>query len=264
MASINELINLSRYQSGDLGRASVQNVQRTDPLDRKAKQLRLQQMALQIKAEQDQQEINKKMWENFGNNDANRNKTTPGVVENLVDNPDAVSVRDAAVVGDYKMKPMVSRGGDWQLKPDNSVSTTKPLKYDRVKVVDRAMKMVNANLAELGIDKGTMKASDYSERLKMAIPEAEKYLGFDGLAPSKADMPKQDTRPINPSGVTFSPEDFLPQYKEKRGMIEVAKDFYFGGNKNKSQQQVQEGQTATNPKTGKRIIYKGGQWVAIN
>lgn len=248
MASINELINLSRYQSGDLGREGLNGkgpdytkvFNTKTPEQKKTEEMNLQMIAAKLNAMQYEAEVakrKKEIWDNFGAN-VNKNKTTPGVVSDIVDNEDSVTSRDANIIGNYE--PRITPSGDIaisRIKEDEK----KPTKYDHVKVVNRAMKMIDADLAELGVPKSSMKASDYSVRLQKAIPEARKYLGMDGLAPTKADNPRVDVdgRPVNITGLTSSPEDFLPEYKEKRGMIEVAKDFYFGGKKNAPKAQAQ-------------------------
>lgn len=234
MASLNELINLSQYQSGDVGRSNLPVIRRATFQEKQSNALKLQDLALQIERRKAEAAIAKKqqeLWENIGNTQ-NNDKTTSGITTNVVDKEEAGG-RDITPVGDYSKE--WSYGYEPKINSHGKIVLTNPAKYDRVKVIDRAKKMVDSDLATEGVDRKTIKASDYSSRLKSAIPEAENYLKMSGLSPSKADEAIK-TQPVNPTGLTSSPEDFLPEYKEKRGMIDVAKDFYFGNKKSNTQE----------------------------
>ena len=249
MASLNELINLSQYQSGDFGREGLNgrgidfdqvfSAMKT-PQQKQAEQMNLAKMAADLIIMQENAAIARKqreLWDSVGTV-KNNNKTTAGIAQSVVDNEEAGG-RDIVTVGEYN-KPQsnsrytagIAKNGKMYLK--DSSAQDKP--YDRVKVFDRARKLVDATIATDGIDKRQMKASDYSLRLKKFIPQAEMDLYGESTTPepSAPSYTSEDNRPVNPTGLTSSPEDFFPEYKEKRGMVEVAKDFYFG-NKNKKE-----------------------------
>jgi hypothetical protein len=276
MASLSELIRLGRLQSGDLGRENLPAIHRATPQQQQATSLNLQQLAAELAQKQAQAAIAKRqqeLWESVGiarDND----RSAAGVATSVVDKGEAGG-RDIIEVGSYE-KPTsnsgyeaaISKQGKMYLRPQGAEDKAKP--YDKVKVVDRAMKLIDADLAMNGISKSTLKASDYSARLKKMLPQAEIDLYGEATteAPAAPSYTSEDNRPVNPTGLTFGAEDFLPEYKEKRGMIEVAKDFY-SGKKDKQgpaakTSAFQEGQTAINPKTGQRIVFKGGKWQQLN
>lgn len=234
MASINELINLSQYQSGDFGREGLNKppLPYKTPQQQQSESLQLQSLVAELVKKQQEAAILEKqrqLWDSVGKV-ANNNKTTAGITEQVVDKEEAGG-RDIVAVGSSKQpdsdsgyEAAISKRGDVYLRPK---SEAKP--YDKVKVVNRAMKLIDADLATNGIDKKTLKASDYSYRLKKMIPQAEIDIYGEATtqAPEAPSYTSEDNRPVNPSGMTSAPEDFLPEYKEKRGMIEVARDFYF-------------------------------------
>lgn len=234
MASVNELINLLQYQSGDFGREGLSRTPAPYKSNeqRQAESINLKSLIADLAIKQQQQalaERKRKLWDSAGPV-SNNNKTTAGITEQVVDKEEAGG-RDIVAVGSSKQpdsdsgyEAAISKRGDMYLRPK---SEAKP--YDKVKVVNRAMKLIDADLATNGIDKKTLKASDYSDRLKKMIPQAEIDLYGEATtqAPEAPSSTSEDNRPVNPSGMTSAPEDFLPEYKEKRGMIEVARDFYF-------------------------------------
>ncbi len=248
MSSLNELINLSQYKAGDVGREGL-NGRGIDfnqvvsaiktPQERQAEQMQLSMMAAKLVRLQQEEAIAKRqreLWDSVGKV-KDSNKTTAGITTNVVDNEEAGG-RDIITVGssqkpqaDSGYEAAISKSGKMYLKPQGAEARP----YDRIKVIDRAKKIVRADLAENGIDFKTLKASDFSTRLKAAIPQSEIDLYGEATtqAPEAPSYTSEDNRPVNPTGMTSEPADFLPEYKEKRGMIDVAKDFYFG-KKNKA------------------------------
>jgi len=234
MASVNELINLLQYQSGDFGREGLSRppAPYKSNEQRQAESINLKSLIVDLAIKQQQQalaERKRKLWDSAGPV-SNNNKTTAGITEQVVDKEEAGG-RDIVAVGSSKQpdsdggyEAAISKRGDMYLRPKSEANP-----YDKVKVVNRAMKLIDADLATNGIDKKTLKASDYSDRLKKMIPQAEIDLYGEATtqAPEAPSYTSEDNRPVNPSGMTSAPEDFLPEYKEKRGMIEVARDFYF-------------------------------------
>lgn len=239
MASVNELINLSQYQAGDYGREGL-NGKGMDfsglpgliksPQQKQAEQMSLSNMAADLVIKQAQAAIAKKqqeLWDGIGKV-KNNNKTTRGIAENVVDNEEAGG-RDIVTVGEYQSpegdsgyEAEISKSGKMRLSPKGQDQKS----YDRVKVIDRAKKLAEQDLIMNGLSAKLIKASDFSTKLKQFIPQAE--IDLYGEATTKPEESKIPTRSLNPTGETSSAEDFLPQYKENRGMIDVAKDFYFG------------------------------------
>ena len=256
MASINELINLSQYQAGDFGREGLNKppAPYKSNEQKQAENLQIKSLITNLAIKEQEQalaERKRKLWDSAGPV-KNNNKTTSGITQQIVDKEEAGG-RDIITVGatkspedDSGYEAKISRKGDLYLhRKDNS---EKP--YDRVKVIDRAKKLVYADLATDGIDKKTLKASDYSVRLKNMIPQAETDLY--GEATTTVEQPSftsEDNRPVNPTGITVEAKDFLPEYKEKRGMIEVAKDFYFP---KKDKQSMSGGKVMIQTPDGKR------------
>ena len=266
MASVNELINLSQYKAGDFGREGLNGKginfsdivsQLKTPQQKQAEQMQLSMMAAKLARLQEEQAIAQKkreLWESVGKV-KDSNKTTAGITENVVDKEEAGG-RDIVTVGSSK-KPEADSGYEAAISKDGNMglSAKKEAKpYDKVKVVDRAMKIIDADLATEGVDKKTMKASDYSARLKKMIPQAEIDLYGESTTPAPAvpSYTSEDNRPVNPTGMTSEPADFLPEYKEKRGMIDVAKDFYFGKKDKASGTKASGGKVMIQTPDGKR------------
>jgi len=252
MSSLNELINLSQYQAGDVGRQGLKNQPDYKNLIKSPQQMQAQQMKLQMlsaqlaKAEQEQAilEQKKKIWESLGEK-SGRDKTNAGIASEVVDNED---LTNGYGVG-------ISSSGNLSLQKDK----TKDSKYDSLKVSDRAMKLVDAQLMEEGLNKRNLKASDIQPRYKKALRQAEMdlYGRSDRQEENNPGGLTIDGQVVNPTGLTSDPQDFmsqekenliestingykmigrdreinkgiLPEFKEKRGMLQVASDFYTG------------------------------------
>lgn len=249
MASINELINLSQYQSGDFGREGLNKppLPYKTPQQQQSESLQLQSLVAELVKKQQEAAILEKqrqLWDSVGKV-ANNNKTTAGITEQVVDKEEAGG-RDIQTVGDYSEEMPNhldegnlngydgSKGYEAKISSSGKMILAQPgsAKYDRVKVFDRAKKLAQQDLMMKGTSLKEIRASEFAASMKKFIPQAETDLYGKALTPvEQTSFTSEDNRPINPTGVTSSPEDFLPQeknaLKEKRGMIEVARDFYF-------------------------------------
>lgn len=244
MASINELINLSQYQAGDFGREGLNKppAPYKTPQQRQAESLQLQSLVADLVKKQQEAAILEKqrqLWDSVGKV-ANNNKTTAGITEQVVDKEEAGG-RDIQTVGDYSEEmpnPLDegnlngydgSKGYEAKISSSGKMVLSLPKekkqpKYDRIKVIDKAKKLMSNEYELNGIDVKDLPASEVGRNLRKYMQQVEQ----EDYGQVYTQSPKEN---INPTGVTFSPEDFLPQekdaLKEKRGMIEVAKDFYF-------------------------------------
>ena len=245
MASVNELINLLQYQSGDFGREGLNKppAPYKSPMQKQAESISFQSLVADLVKKQQEAAIlekQRKLWDSVGLA-KNGDKTTKGIATQVVDKEEAGG-RDIVPVGEYGnsddtsediatfgssnggYEASLSKSGKMSLRPVKSKS------YDKVKVFDRAKKLAEQDLIMSGSSVRQIKASEFSEKLKQFIPQAE--IDIYGEATTQPEESKTPKKPLNPTGETSAPEDFLPQeknaLKEKRGMIEVARDFYFG------------------------------------
>lgn len=249
MASVNELINLLQYQSGDFGREGLSRppAPYKSNEQRQAESINLKSLIADLAIKQQQQAIaerKRKLWDSAGPV-SNNNKTTAGITEQVVDKEEAGG-RDIQTVGDYSEEIPDSldegnlngydgsKGYEAKISSSGKMILAQPrsAKYDRVKVFDRAKKLAQQDLMMKGTSVKEISASEFAASMKKFIPQAETDLYGKALTPvDQPSFTSEDNRPINPIGVTSSAEDFLPQeknaLKEKRGMIEVAKDFSF-------------------------------------
>lgn len=261
MASLNELINLSQYQAGDFGREGL-NGKGADfsgissmfksPNQKQSESLQLQSLAAELVKKQQEAAILQKqrqLWDSVGTVKSN-NKTTAGITQQVVDDEEAGG-RDIVPVGNYDESNTSGYEASISPKGRMTLSNSKDKSYDKVKVFDRAKKLAEQDLIMSGSSVRQIKASEFSEKLKQFIPQAE--IDIYGEATTQPEESKTPKKPLNPTGETSAPEDFLPQeknaLKEKRGMIEVAKDFYFP---KKDKQSVSGGKVMIQTPDGKR------------
>ena len=119
MSSLNELINLSQYKAGDVGREGL-NGRGIDfnqvvsaiktPQERQAEQMQLSMMAAKLVRLQQEEAIAKRqreLWDSVGKV-KDSNKTTAGITTNVVDNEEAGG-RDIITVGSSQ-KPQADSG----------------------------------------------------------------------------------------------------------------------------------------------------------
>lgn len=239
MANINELINLSQYMNGDVGREGL-NGPRTKsktPQEQQADLLKLRAMAIDISRKEQEAAIAKKqreLWDSVGTVQG-RDKTTSGVTTAVVDDEEAGG-RDINAVGDYenpgyefensdgsanRYDSKITASGRMVLALPKKAKEEKPT--DRVKSFNQAKKLAEQELIMQGIMPSEVSASEFKDIIKKYMTQEDKNF-YEKQVP-------EVKKNVNPSGKTFAPEDFKDEFKEKRGMIEVAKDFYFGGKK---------------------------------
>lgn len=247
-----------------MGRERVGQIQRATPQEQMKQSLVIQTLAAEAQRRREEAAIaakQRQLWDSVGTVQ-NTNKTKGGIAEQIVDKEEAGG-RDIVPVGDYENNSEEDlsnydgqQGYEAKISPSGRMVLAKPAvdkekKYDKVKVFDRAKKLTEQDLIMKGTSAKEMKASDFSAVLKTFIPQAE--VDLYGVATTKEESPKIPARPLNPTGETSSREDFLPQeknaLKEKRGMIEVAKDFYFG---KKDKSTVSGGKVMIQTPDGKR------------
>lgn len=256
MASINELINLSQYISGDVGREGL-NGPRTKsktPQEQQEDILRLKAMAIDISRKEQEAAIarrQREFWDSVGTVQG-RNKTESGVTTAVVDDEEAGG-RDIVTVGDYespgyelensdgsanRYDSKITASGRMVLALPKKPQENKPV--DRVKSFNHAKKLAEQELIMQGIRPSEVSASEFKDIIKKYMTQEDKNF-YEKQVP-------EVKKNVNPSGKTFSPEDFKDEFREKRGMIEVAKDFYFGSKK----QPKEEGKVMIVTPDGKR------------
>jgi hypothetical protein len=259
MASLNELINLSQYQSGDMGRERLPVIQRATPQEQMRQSLVIQSLAAEAQRRREEAAIaarQRQLWESVGKVQ-NKDKTKAGIAEQVVDKEEAGG-RDIVPVGDYENNSEENisnydgqQGYEAKISPSGRMVLAKPVvdkekKYDKIKVIDKAKKLMSNEYQLNGIDIKELSASEVGKNLRKYMQQVEQ----DDYGKVYTQSPKEN---INPTGVTSSPEDFLPQeknaLKEKRGMIEVAKDFYFP---KKNKQSASDGKVMIQTPDGKR------------
>ncbi len=284
MASLTELINLQKYQTGYHGDGPSQKLdfsplrkigQQQDQKQATALKLLQYQAAVQ-KAQADAAIAKRKqdIWNMVGT-PAIGDKSTAGDVSEIVDT-EKVGGRDANVSnrGDSfidaipqqksnnslvnlvsGLTPKLSAQGDLVLakKPKTKASYTGVAKhYDEARTFNYAQRLADQSIIADGKVKKDIAPEEYSALVKANIGKAEKYLYGKQL--TQEDKPVNDSTP-NPLGAA----------------VKTAMDVGFGKSVEPGAQgnapQVQaytEGQTAINPKTGKRLAFKGGKWQPIN
>lgn len=263
MASLNELINLSQYQSGAMGRERVGQIQRATPQEQMKQSLVIQTLAAEAQRRNEEAAIaarQRQLWDSVGTVQ-NTNKTKSGIATQVVDEEEAGG-RDIETVGEYntednigyeidnasdsfrgRYEPRISASGRMTLAIPKK---DKVKAYDKIKVIDKARKLMTNDYLLNGVDVKELPASEVGKNLRKYMQQVEQ----DDYGKVYTQSPKEN---INPTGATSAPEDFLPQekkaLKEKRGMIEVAKDFYF---QKKDKQSVSGGKVMIQTPDGKR------------
>lgn len=280
MSTITDLIAANQYQSGYHGNGPRAPASAT-PDQRQATALKL----LQFKALLDKQQAEaaiaqrkKELWDQVGKPTL-ADKTTSGDVTDIVDTGD-VGGRPADVVNDgtQDFNPEDFTGEDGSvsglsntgsdstlvdmvanLTPEINSSGNmvlaakkKPKPYDETKTFAYAKKLADQGIIESGKSRRDISPADYSQMIKDNISKAEQFLyGKTVTLP-----PKKDPDSTGILGALFSGY----QNATQGDPAEAAQ----ADNGQPAQSPYQEGQTAINPKTNKRLVFRGGKWVPLN
>lgn len=135
----------------------------------------------------------------------------------------------------------------------NSPKSAKPMvkRYDEARTFGYAKRLADQAIIQSGKRKKDISPDDYKILVNDQIPQAEKYLYG---------------RPLS------QPQEAAPKAADATGVaqaVQMAMDVGKGnipapGAAAPAAQAYQEGQTAVNPKTGKRLQFKGGKWHPLN
>lgn len=240
MASLNELINLSQYQSGAMGRERVGQIQRATPQEQMKQSLVLQTLAAEAQRRNEEAAIaarQRQLWDSVGTVQ-NTNKTKGGIAEQIVDKEEAGG-RDIETVVEYntednigyeidnardsfrgRYEPRISASGRMTLaipKKDNVKA------YDKIKVIDKARKLMTNDYLLNGVDVKELPASEVGKNLRKYMQQVEQddYGKVYTQTPEKA--PEYNTITHNDmiQGALDEPKRFITS-------LGGAKDFYFG------------------------------------
>lgn len=273
MASLAELIALSKYQSGDIGNgkqadyASAMPTGSFNPDRQQAVALKLLQYKAQVEKEQAEAAIatrKKQIWDDIGN-PVTSDKSTAGDVAGIVDT-EKVGGKDANVVNRGEalidgtddssaaamrgsnsklvnmlggMQPKMSSAGNLILSKQKAKSNYQGTdkKYDEAKTFSYAKRLAEQDLISAGKSKTQIGPEDFAAMVKAKIPNAETHLYGKPLSQATEEAAPVDTA--------------APAVKDNK--LPDAPTV-----------QYQEGQTAINPKTNKRLVFKGGKWQSVN
>lgn len=293
--ALSEVINAAKYSSGyhgdghsaatpDFGFMFNQGQQQDK---RQATALKLLQLKALLDKAQASAQIEKRkqdLWASIGTPTVS-DKSTAGDVASIVDT-ETVGGRDAGVTNDGQvagnvdtmntpsipkdtqsnsrlvnmmkgLQPTISQAGNMILtRPKVAKTYTGAAKhYDEARTFDYAKRLADQSIVQSGKRRKDISPEDYKVLVNDNIPKAETYLYGKPLSQPKSDaiaVPNTD-----PTGAAAA---------VKAGMAAGQGDAPAPGAPGTAPQvqAYNEGQTAINPKTGKRLKFNGGKWQALN
>ncbi len=293
--ALSELLNIAKYSSGYHGDGPAAPAPDLGGLfpnqDKKqATALKLLQLKAVLEQAQAKASIEKRksdLWNMVGTPSIS-DKSTAGDVSSIVDD-EKVGGRDANVTNDGEvagnadtfstpsipkytqsssslvnmmkgLQPTISQSGNMILTKPKATKPVAPgaaKRYDEARTFNYAKRLADQSIIESGKRKKDIAPEDYKVLVNDNIPQAEKYLYGRVLTEKTPAQNDPNDTANDPSGIKKS--------------VQVAMDIGRGDAPAPGEQgsapQVQaytEGQTAINPKTGKRLAFKGGKWQAIN
>lgn len=294
--ALSELLNIAKYSSGYHGDGPAaatpdfgflfNGQQQTDK--RQATALKLLQLkALVQKATADAAIEKRKqdLWNSVGSPTVS-DKSTAGDVSSIVDSEkvggrDAGVVNDGEVAGNADPQTTAQIPGDTQsnsslvnmmkslqptISPEGNMILSRPKikkpiypgaakRYDEARTFDYAKRLADQTIIQSGKRRKDITPDDYKTLVNDQIPKAETYLY--GRPLSQPEDKKVVDASADPTGVT----------KAVQAAMDLGRADAPAPGASGSAPQVQsynEGQTANNPKTGKRLIFKGGKWEPLN
>lgn len=265
--ALSELLNIAKYSSGYHGdgpaAAAPDYSFLTDGGNKKQEiALKLNQLAAQVKQAQANAAIAQRksqLWAQVGNPTVT-DKSNAGDVTSIVDTekvggrdanvsnrgevdlPDLSAMQSNSKVGSMigDLQPKVNTAGNMVLaKKKTPYAGASKQPYDEARTFGYAKRLADQDILSSGKTKKDIPVEDYSAMVKQNIPKAEKYLYGKALS--------------QPEAASVTPQAAAPGTVEA-GKLPDAPQV----------QAYQEGQTAINPKTGKRLTFKGGKWQSIN
>lgn len=128
--------------------------------------------------------------------------------------------------------------------------------YDEARTFNYAKRLADQSIIQSGKKKKDISDEDYKTLVNDNIPSAEKYLYGRALSQPAA-APDASATPADATGITKAIQV---------GLDAGASNTPAPGEKTSAPQagSYTEGQTAINPKTGKRLQFKAGKWQALN
>ncbi len=279
MSTITDLIAANQYQSGYHGNGPRAPARAT-PDQRQATALKLLQFKAQLDKQQAEAAITqrkKELWDQVGKPNIT-DKTTAGDVTDIVDNG-TVGGREADVVNDgtQDFNPQDFTGEDSasQGASDSGGSTLvdmvanlaptinssgnmvlakkkNPKPYDETKTFAYAKRLADQGIIESGKNRRDISPAAYSQMIKDNISKAEQFLyGKTVTPPPKKDPDQTGIMQAMLTGFqTATQGDTADAAQSDNGGAQPSP--------------YQEGQTAINQKTGKRLVFRGGKWVNLN
>lgn len=264
------------FKFADLGGGQAE----ADATNKQTTALKLIQLQSMIQKNQADIALKQKqiaVWDKVGQ-PAVTDKSTAGDVSQIVDSEE-VGGRDAGVVNDGSddisevagnadtqsapsipadtssnsslvnmmkgMQPVISPAGNMILKRPKAVKDYQGVAkhYDEARTFNYARRLADQSIIQSGKRKHDIAPEDYKTLVNDNIPQAEKYLY--GRVLTQPDAKPQDSASTDDTGIKTA--------------VQTAQEIAKGGNSS-----YQDGQTAVNPKTGKRLKFQGGQWVPLN